>query len=125
VRRNPPHSPEPHRRRAGRPLLGNPLVALASVAMAAAALLVAGACTKAQLSDPKTYDDLGTAACEILAGKKIEDAQAQGVSFADVKKTIEDACAVKEHTQPFIDALLAAEQEEQAAMGAAMGVKAD
>lgn len=88
------------------------------------ALLTSG-CTQAALTDPKTYDDLGTEACALLAQKKIELAKAQGISFDDVKKVIKETCSLKEHAQPFIDALLAAEQEEAAAMGARMGVKAN
>ncbi len=88
-------------------------------------LVLTSGCSSAALQDPKTYDDLGTAACEILAVKKAEEAKAQGISLGDIAEVVKKVCAEKERAQPFIDALLAAEQEEDSVMGAHMGIEGD
>lgn len=87
------------------------------------ALSTTGCGASSALRDPKTYNDLADIGCELLAQEQAEKAQRQGVSFADVHKAVKAVCDTKEHVQPWIDALMSTKQEQEAVMGAKMGVK--
>lgn len=77
------------------------------------------------LPSAKTIDDAANMACEVLAQEQAAQAQKMGVSINDVHQAVKDACDAKDEVQPWIDALLATKQEQEAVVGARMGLKRD